>query len=90
MNQRRPPETASPLVGFAKLQNYMDNQNSSSSSGSKNWGGARKGAGRKAVEHGKNYTFRSTPAVDAILSSYEGNKNSFINEAIEHYYNSKH
>ncbi len=68
----------------------MDNQNSSSSSDSKNWGGARKGAGRKPVEHGKNYTFRSNPAVDAILSSYEGNKNSFINEAIEHYFQLKH
>lgn len=46
------------------------------------WGGSRKGAGRKSVEHGKNYTFRSTPEVDAFLSSYQGNKNQFINEAI--------
>ena len=55
------------------------------SSDPKNWGGARQGAGRKAVEHGKTYAFRSTPAVDAFLSAYEGNKNKFINDAIEHY-----
>lgn len=65
----------------------METKNSSSDS--KNWGGAREGAGRKAVEHGKNYTFRSTPAVDAILTSFEGNKTRFINEAIEHYFQSK-
>lgn len=84
MNQRRPPQTASPLVGFAKIQKYMETKNSSSSD-SNNWGGSRQGAGRKAVEHGKNFTFRSTPAVEAFLLSYEGNKNRFINEAIEHY-----
>ncbi len=72
------------MVGFAKIQKYMETKNSSSSD-SKKWGGSRAGAGRKAVEHGKTYTFRSTPAVDAFLSAYEGNKNSFINEAVEHY-----
>ncbi len=72
------------MVGFAKIQKYMETKNSSSSD-SKGWGGSRQGAGRKAVEHGKTYTFRSTPAVDAFLSAYEGNKNSFINEAVEHY-----
>lgn len=46
------------------------------------WGGARSGAGRKAKPHGKSYTFRSTPEVDAVLSAYGGNKNEFINKAI--------
>ena len=81
-------KSASPLVGFAKIQNYMETQNSSSSS-KKGKGGAREGAGRKPVEHGKNYTFRSNPAVDAILASFGGNKTQFINEAIEHYFHSK-
>lgn len=66
----------------------MESQNSSSSS-KKGKGGAREGAGRKPVEHGKNYTFRSNPAVDAILASFGGNKTQFINEAIEHYFHSK-
>lgn len=88
MNQRRPLPAASPLVGFAKVQNYMETQNSSSSS-KKGKGGAREGAGRKPIEHGKNYTFRSNPAVDAILTSFEGNKTQFINEAIEHYFQLK-
>ncbi len=57
----------------------------SSSSGPKKWGGARQGAGRKAVDHGKCFTFRSTPAVEEFLLAYEGNKNRLINEAIEHY-----
>ncbi len=87
MNHGRPDQTASPLVGFAKIQNYMETKNSSSEP--KSWGGAREGAGRKPVEHGKNYTFRSNPAVDAILTSFEGNKTQFINEAIEHYFHSK-
>lgn len=57
----------------------MEKQNSSSPS---SWGGSRTAAGRKPVEHGKSFTFRETPEVDAFLSSYEGNKAKFINDAI--------
>lgn len=75
------------MVGFAKIQKYMETKNSSSSD-SKSWGGARQGSGRKAVEHGKNFSFRSTPAVEKFLLAYDGNKNKFINDAIEHYIDS--
>lgn len=50
------------------------------------WGGARQGAGRKARAKGKSYTFVSTPEVDALLSSYEGNKTELINSAVLHYF----
>lgn len=63
----------------------MQNKNLSSSqtpSESQSWGGARSGAGRKSKPHGQSYTFRSTPEVDAFLSSYKGNKTEFINRAI--------
>lgn len=50
------------------------------------WGGARQGAGRKARAKGKSYTFVSTPEVDALLSSYEGNKTELINGAVLHYF----
>ena len=60
----------------------MQTKNSSSSSDTPSWGGARSGAGRKPKAHGKSYTFKSTPEVDAFLSSYEGNKTEFINQAI--------
>lgn len=56
-----------------------------SSTDSKNWGGARSGAGRKAVPHGKAYNFRSTPEVDEILSALGSNKCKFINDAILYY-----
>lgn len=48
-------------------------------------GGARSGAGRKAVPHGKAYNFRSTPEVDEILSALGSNKCKFINDAILYY-----
>ncbi len=38
--------------------------------------------GRKPKAHGKSYTFKSTPEVEAFLSSYEGNKTEFINRAV--------
>ena len=56
-----------------------------SSTDSKNGGGARSGAGRKAVPHGKAYNFRSTPEVDEILSALGSNKCKFINDAILYY-----
>ena len=36
-------------------------------------------SGRKPKAHGKSYTLKSTPEVDAFLSSYEGDKTEFIN-----------
>ena len=63
----------------------MENKNSSSSSDSKGCGGARSGAGRKAIPHGKTYNFRSTPEVDAILATIEGSKVKYINDAILFY-----
>lgn len=60
----------------------MQTKKLSSSSESPSWGGARSGAGRKPKAHGKSYTFKSTPEVDALLSSYEGNKTELINRAI--------
>ena len=87
--QRRLRDSASPLAGWANLYyNYMENKNSSSSN-SNNWGGARQGAGRPKKVKGKIYAFTSTPDVDAFLSTYEGNRAAFINEAILHYINSK-
>ena len=63
----------------------MENKDLSSTD-SKNWGGgARSGAGRKAVPHGKAYNFRSTPEVDEILSALGSNKCKFINDAILYY-----
>lgn len=62
----------------------MENKDLSSTD-SKNWGGARSGAGRKAVPHGKAYHFRSTPEVDEILSALGSNKCKFINDAILDY-----
>ncbi len=50
------------------------------------WGGSREGAGRKARAKGRSYTFVSTPEVDALLSSYEGNKTELINGAVLHYF----
>ena len=44
-------------------------------------GGARKGAGRKPREHGRAYTFWSTPEVEAVLESVKA-KTSFLNEAV--------
>lgn len=58
---------------------------SEKSSVKKSWGGSRPGSGRKRVEHGRAYTFRSTPEVDALLSAYGGNRNTLINEAIRQY-----
>ena len=81
-DQRRPERPASPLVGFRKYTKLMEKNNQTESA---NWGGARQGAGRKSMDAGKHYTFRSTPKVDDFLSSYEGNKTKFINDAIEHY-----
>lgn len=65
----------------------MKNNNSSASDSavSQNWGGVRKGYDRKEKAHGKCYTFRSIPEVDAILSAYEGNKTEFINQAVFHF-----
>lgn len=82
--QRRLRDSASSLVGDTNLQNNMENKNSSSTD-SKNWGGARSGAGRKAIPHGKAYNFRSTPEVDEILSALGSNKCKYINDAILYY-----
>lgn len=54
----------------------------------KSWGGARIGAGRKKMEHGKVYAFRSSVEVDALLSSYDGNRNALINEAVSEWFKS--
>ena len=56
---------------------------------SENWGGARAGSGRKAKEHGRAITFKTNPEVDALLSSYEGNKTQLINDAILQYLGGK-
>lgn len=69
---------------ISKLQKNMENKDLSSTD-SKNWGGARSGAGRKAVPHGKAYNFLSTPEVDEILSALGSNKCKFINDAILYY-----
>lgn len=69
---------------ISKLQKNMEDKDLSSID-SKNWGGARSGAGRKAVPHGKAYNFRSTPEVDEILSALGSNKCKFINDAILYY-----
>lgn len=69
---------------ISKLNNNMENKDLSSTD-SKNWGGARSGAGRKAISHGKAYNFRSTPEVDEILSALGSNKCKFINDAILYY-----
>lgn len=50
-----------------------------------NWGGRREGAGRKRTEHGRHYSFLSTPETDRILESVGRGKTAFINEAIEFY-----
>ena len=70
------------MVGFAKLINYMENKNSSSA---KNWGGARDGSGRKRTTV-KNYNFRATPEVNAILQEVPGSKTEFINKCILYYH----
>lgn len=69
---------------ISKLQKNMEDKDLSSTD-SKNRGGARSGAGRKAVPHGKAYNFRSTPEVDEILSALGSNKCKFINDAILYY-----
>ena len=53
------------------------------------WGGSRKGAGRKKKDHGKYYGFNSTHEEDAILSSIATSKTDFINEAIISYARTK-
>lgn len=70
---------------ISKLQKKNMEDKDLSSTDSKNWGGARSGAGRKAVPHGKAYNFRSTPEVDEILSALGSNKCKFINDAILYY-----
>lgn len=54
----------------------------------KSWGGARKGAGRPK-KGTKYYNFMALPEVDAILSSLEGNKSEYINNAILAYAQNK-
>ena len=53
------------------------------------WGGARKGAGRKRIPHGKTYAFNPTLEVEAFLAAYGGPKAAFINEAVVFYAKSK-
>lgn len=47
----------------------------------RNWGGPRAGAGRKKVRR-RNFNFRATPEVEAILDALEGSKTDYINAAI--------
>lgn len=52
----------------------------------KNWGGARKGAGRKKkAEYGKYYSFRAKKSVEETLEAVEGSKSEYINNAIAFY-----
>lgn len=47
----------------------------------KKWGGKREGAGRKS-KVAKNMTFGAIQEVVEFFSTFEGNKNEFINKAI--------
>ncbi len=55
----------------------------------KKWGGKRLGAGRKGGKVEKKITFGAIKEVVDFLSTYEGNKNEFINKAILAYSNNK-
>lgn len=79
MTRKRGADTSPPIGGLHKYTHFMEDKKTT-------WGGAREGAGRKARAKGRSYTFVSTPEVDALLSSYEGNKTELINAAVLHYF----
>lgn len=79
MTRKRGAETSPPIGGLRKYNDFMEDKKTA-------WGGTREGAGRKARAKGRTYTFVSTPEVDALLSSYEGNKTELMNSAVLHYF----
>lgn len=79
MTKTRGAETSPPIGGLCKYSKFyiMEEQK-------KGWGGAREGSGRKK-KMGRNFNFRATPEVEAILDSVEGSKTEYINAAVLEY-----